>query len=412
MQTLAAWEQRLNTLDPSRIELGLARVDQVRQTLFADLKMPPLVLIAGTNGKGSTVALCQAALMASGYQVGAYTSPHLLRLNERIVINRQEIADDDFVSALEAVEAARGQTPLTYFEFITLAAAYHFAIKAVDVALLEVGLGGRLDAVNVFEPVAAIVTNVGLDHMDWLGDTREAIGREKAGVFRAQLPAIYADDSPVDSVIQVAQDCGAILRCYDATATVDATPNLTGLPKSIRWGAQALLESLPEKLAVSAEQRRQGFLQASLAGRFQTLCEQPVTVIDVAHNAEATSLLAEKMRQHKTVKRWVAVFAAYKDKPIKESIEPLKQLVERWYCCQLQGPRAMPVQDLSSLLSDTGASVTVSADSVEQAWQAAVDDINSADSGIIVFGSFETVSAVMQAQVMDSAGHSAKHSAK
>lgn len=409
MQTLAAWEQRLNTLDPSRIELGLARVDKVRQVLFAELEMPPVVLIAGTNGKGSTVALCQAALMAAGYQVGSYTSPHLLRLNERIVINRQEIADDDFVPALDAVEAARGQTPLTYFEFITLAAAYHFARKAVDVALLEVGLGGRLDAVNVFEPVAAIVTNVGLDHMDWLGDTREAIGREKAGVFRAQLPAIYADDKPVDSVIQVARDCGAELRCYDAAAAVDATPNLTGLPGSIRWGAQALLESLPAQLAVSAEQRQQGFLQASLVGRFQTLCEQPVTVVDVAHNAEATSLLAEKMRQHKTVKRWVAVFAAYKDKPIKESIEPLRQLVERWYCCQLQGPRAMPVQALASLLSDNGANVALSADSVEQAWQAAVDDISTADSGIIVFGSFETVSAVMQAQAMDSAGHSATH---
>jgi dihydrofolate synthase/folylpolyglutamate synthase len=409
VQTLAAWEQRLNTLDPSRIELGLARVDKVRQVLFAELEMPPVVLIAGTNGKGSTVALCQAALMAAGYQVGAYTSPHLLRLNERIVINRQEIADDDFVSALDAVEAARGQTPLTYFEFITLAAAYHFARKAVDVALLEVGLGGRLDAVNVFEPVAAIVTNVGLDHMDWLGDTREAIGREKAGVFRARLPAIYADDKPVDSVIQVAQDCGAELRCYDATAVVEATPKLTGLPGSIRWGAQALLESLPAQLAVSAEQRQQGFLQASLAGRFQTLCEQPVTVVDVAHNAEATRLLAEKMRQYKTVKRWVAVFAAYKDKPIKESVEPLSQLIERWYCCQLQGPRAMPVQDLASLLSDNGANVALSADSVEQAWQAAVGDISTADSGIIVFGSFETVSAVMQAQVMDSAGHSATH---
>jgi dihydrofolate synthase/folylpolyglutamate synthase len=401
VETLTAWEQRLNSLDPSRIELGLARVERVRAALFRTLEMPPVVLIAGTNGKGSTVALCQAALMAGGYQVAAYTSPHLLRLNERIAINQQPITDSDFVDALNAVEQARGDTALTYFEFITLAAAYYFATRQVDLALLEVGLGGRLDAVNVFDPIVSIVTNVGLDHMDWLGDTREAIGREKAGVFRSQRPAIYADDDPVQTVVEVAAECGARLRCYNAEEVAEKTPQLHGVPHTIRWGAQALLEALPEILQVSPEQRAEGFANVSLDGRFQTLSTTPTTIVDVAHNAEATNLLAAKLRSHKTVRRWSAVFAAYSDKPIEAAVSPLLDVIDSWYCCQLDSPRAKPVAELAAILEAAGAEVADNAKSPGLAWKRAVADQHDGDSGIIVFGSFETVSAVMQAHLQE-----------
>lgn len=397
LNSLPDWENHLNKLDPSHIELGLERVETVRSELFASLRMPPVVLIAGTNGKGSSVALMQAALVASGFTVGAYTSPHLLQLNERITVDSKTIEDADFVAALNAVEQARGATALTYFEFITLAAAYYFAVQQVDIALLEVGLGGRLDAVNVFQPVVSLVTNVGLDHTSWLGDTREKIGREKAGIFRVGVPAIYADVEPVQSVIDVADGLSLSLALFDAEATLPATPKLQGVPQSVVWGALQALQALPENLRPSLKTCEQGFAAASLCGRFQQLSASPYTVIDVAHNAEATELLAQKLAGVETIKQWVAVFAAYADKDIEALLAPLQHLISSWVCCQLDGGRAASVNLLVKQVAEFSNEV-VAANSAGAGWQQAAQVVSAkgADWGIIVFGSFETVAAVMR----------------
>src|SRR5574340_1779479 len=208
---LATWLARLEQLHPSAIELGLDRVRRVRDALGLAPSFP-LILVGGTNGKGSTCAYLEAMLGAAGYKTGLYTSPHLLRYNERVRVAGVEASDADLVQAFERVDAARGDTSLTYFEFGTLGAMAQFIEAGVDVAILEVGLGGRLDAVNVFDADAAIVTSVDLDHLDYLGDTREKIGFEKAGIFRAGRPAICADPRPPASLLEHARNIGADLR--------------------------------------------------------------------------------------------------------------------------------------------------------------------------------------------------------
>lgn len=393
--TLAAWEQRLNTLDPTHIELGLERVAEVKQRLFADLEIPPVVIIAGTNGKGSTVALMQACLQQAGYRVGCYTSPHLISLNERIAVNQQSISDDDFVAALNAVEAVQQSTTLTYFEYLTLAAAWHFARLTVDVALLEVGLGGRLDAVNVFDPVLSVVTHIGIDHVAWLGDNRDQIGYEKAGVFRAATPCIYADADPVGSVVAHAEQIGAQLQQYTGQTGLPATPCLAGLPESIRWGVWAALDCLPMALATTEQQRLEGFACASIAGRFQVLLNTPFCVVDVAHNPDSATLLAQKLKAQSAITRWTAVFAAYADKDIENIVAPLLPLVDSWMCCQLDSLRAMSAQALSERLIALGSNSTTAASP-----EAAVDLALAAEAdqkhGIVIFGSFETAGAVIR----------------
>lgn len=392
--SLQEWEQRLNQLDPTRIELGLDRVRQVKSSLFDTVSLPPVLLIAGTNGKGSTAALCQAALLEAGHAVGTYTSPHLVSISERILINGEHIDDTAFVAALNEVDQARGDTPLTYFEFITLAAVVEFARCKVDVALLEVGLGGRLDAVNVFDPVASCVTNVGLDHMDWLGGTREKIGIEKAGVFRKGIPAIYADDKPVSTVIEHAEAIGADLQIYNTQAEDFAAPNMTGVPRTIRWCAKQLLESLPKSVRPTAEAVKAGFAKAQLQGRYQTVCTEPLVIVDVAHNAEATGLLAEKLVADDRADKWVAVFAAYKDKPVAQALGPMMSLIGHWYCCQLQSPRALQVEALCEEVEAQGGRAS-SVASVVNAVKQAVIQVRDKKSGVIVFGSFETVGLAM-----------------
>lgn len=399
ISTLAEWEQRLNSLDPTHIELGLSRVAAVSKRLFVETQLPPIVTVAGTNGKGSTVALLQACLQEAGYAVGCYTSPHLVRLNERIAINQLPIADHDFVMALTAVADAQEDVFLTYFEYLTLAAMWHFVHERVDVVLLEVGLGGRLDATNVFDATVAVVTHIGLDHMDWLGDSREKIGFEKAGIFRSGRAAVYADVDPVDSVVDHAHACGAKLYQYAGQQDLPSTPNLLGLPLSTRWGAWAALEQLPPALATTHTERERGFAKAAVPGRFQTLLTQPLVVLDVAHNADSAALLAQKLleveRSNGAPLHWTAVFAAYADKAIAEIAGPLLATIEHWICCQLDSPRAMSAEALTSTLRELGATAE-SAPSAVRGYEAALAASSDSESAIIVFGSFETAGAVLQ----------------
>ncbi|MGA9162956.1 MAG: bifunctional tetrahydrofolate synthase/dihydrofolate synthase, partial [Thiobacillus sp.] len=313
--SLADWLARLEQLHPNVIDLGLERVCRVRDAMGLAPTFP-LIIVGGTNGKGSTCAYLEAILGAAGYRTGLYTSPHLLRYNERVRIDGKEARDAELVAAFEKIDAARGETSLTYFEFGTLGAMAQFIDAGVDVAILEVGLGGRLDAVNVFDPTAAIVTSVDLDHMDYLGDSREQIGFEKAGIYRAGRPAICADPAPPASLIGHARHIGAALRCvgqdfsarreddhwtfFGADVTWQALP-LPAMPGAYQLrnaaGALAVLESLQAYLPVSEAAIRAGLARAQVPGRFQRIAHAPEVILDVAHNPEAARALAATLRE-------------------------------------------------------------------------------------------------------------------
>lgn len=320
-RTLAGWLQLLEQRHAQAIQLGLERVAQVRAALGADPDAL-VITVGGTNGKGSCCAMLEAILLAEGYRVGCYTSPHLLRYNERVRVDGKDVADEALVEAFDAVEAARGDTPLTYFEHGTLAAWEVFRRQAPDVVILEVGLGGRLDAVNVFDADCALVTGIALDHMDYLGDTREAIGFEKAGIFRAGRPAVCGDPQPPASLLEHAEAIGAQLWIsgrdfgfggdrqqwgywrYQAPPAQGALVKRGGLAYPALRGANQLLnaaavmtvlDAVRDRIPVSMQAIRQGLMLVEVPGRFQVLPGRPAVVLDVAHNPQAAGVLAENL---------------------------------------------------------------------------------------------------------------------
>ena len=331
-ESLTDWLARLEQLHPSTIELGLERVRRVKDALGLAPAFP-LIMVGGTNGKGSTCAYLEAILGAAGYRTGLYTSPHLLRYNERVRIAGREASDAELVAAFERVDAARGDTSLTYFEFGTLGAMVQFIAAGVDVAILEVGLGGRLDAVNVFDADVAVVTSVDLDHMDYLGDTREKIGFEKAGIYRGRRPAICADPAPPDSLLEHARRIGADLRCvgrdffalregdrwtYRGPALVWQDLPLPAMAGAYQLrnaaGALAALEAVRGRLPVSEAAIRQGLRAAQVPGRFQRIARAPEVILDVAHNPEAARALAATLREQPVTGRTLAVVGMLADK--------------------------------------------------------------------------------------------------
>jgi dihydrofolate synthase/folylpolyglutamate synthase len=411
--SLADWLARLEQLHPSTIELGLDRVRRVKDQMGL-APVFPLIIVGGTNGKGSTCAYLEAILGASGYKTGLYTSPHLLRYNERVRIAGEESGDADLIAAFERVDAARGDISLTYFEFGTLGAMAQFIDAGVDVAILEVGLGGRLDAVNVFDADAAIVTSVDLDHMDYLGDTREKIGFEKAGIYRAGRPAICADPAPSASLVGHARDIGAALRCVDRDffgqreddhwtyRGSDVTwpdlpaPAMAGAFQ-LRNAAAALaaLEALRDRLPVSETAIRAGLSSARVAGRFQRVARAPDVFLDVAHNPEAARALASTLREQPVSGRTLAVVGMLADKDAAGVFAALRGEIDAWWTCTPESPRAQDAEALASLLrAHAGyAPVGVQPD-VNKALAEARGAAREGDR-ILVFGSFYTVAAVL-----------------
>ena len=374
----------------------------------------PLIIVGGTNGKGSTCAYLEAILTAAGCKTGLYTSPHLLRYNERVRIAGVESSDAALVQAFEQVDVARGDTSLTYFEFGTLGAMAQFIEAAVDVAILEVGLGGRLDAVNVFDADAAIVTSVDLDHMDYLGDTREKIGFEKAGIYRAGRPAICADPAPPVSLLEQARQIGAELRCADRDFTAqrenghwtycgpDAIWRVLPLPIMAgafqlrnAAGALAALETLRGRLPVSDRAIRQGLAAAILPGRFQRIARDPDVILDVAHNPEAARALAATLREQPAAGRTLAVVGMLADKDAAGVFSALRGCIDAWWTSTPDSPRA----SAAALLADTlrayagDAPIKVQAN-VNTALAEAQSAAREGDR-ILVFGSFYTVAAVL-----------------
>lgn len=411
--TLQDWLAYIERVHPSTIEMGLERVALVKRSLGLAPAFR-IITVGGTNGKGSACAMLEAILHEAGYKVGCYTSPHILHYNERVKIGRAEATDDALVEAFAAVDAARGSVQLTYFELSTLAAVWLFARERVDVAVLEVGLGGRLDAVNAFDADCALLMSVALDHMEYLGDTREAIGYEKAGIFRAGRPAICADPEAPTTVIDHAAKVGARLLLIHRDFDYETQPRQWryrgpngerhGLPHPALRGeyqianAAAVLTALDvmrESLPVSANDIRTGLLTAENPARFQVLPGRPAVILDVAHNPAAARALAHNLKHMRCEGRTYAVFAMLKDKDIAGVIEAVRAHVDEWLISPSEGPRGADTRVIGEELARAGVFESVSEyENVAAAYAQACDRAAENDR-ILVFGSFYTVAAVM-----------------
>ncbi len=420
-QALAGWLARIERLHPQGIALGLDRVREVAARMR--LQVPgTTIVVAGTNGKGSTCAMLEAILLAGGYRVGCYTSPHLVHFNERARLDGQPATDAQLVEQFEAVEAVRGDVPLTYFEFSTLAILRLFQQAAPDALVLEIGLGGRLDAVNIVDADCAIVTCIDIDHAEFLGDTREKIGWEKSHVYRTGRPAICTDPVPPQTLVDHATEIGADLWRFglDFNYSGDrqqwsyggrghrrnslAYPALRGANQLLNAsGVLAAVESLRDRLPVSAQAVRQGFATVELPGRFQVLPGRPAVVLDVAHNPHAVAHLAANLDNMGFFPCTYAVFGMLADKDVGGAIAHLRGRVDHWLCVDLPGPRGASAADLARRLREAGIepgqgqdaerTITCHASPVEGL--AAARERADDDDRIMVFGSFLTVADVL-----------------
>ncbi|MBL4826565.1 MAG: bifunctional tetrahydrofolate synthase/dihydrofolate synthase [Spongiibacteraceae bacterium] len=404
----------------NEIELGLARVAQVagRLNLASTLAQKKVVTIAGTNGKGSCVAALNALLRSGGFQVACFTSPHFINYNERIVINDKPVSDLCLIEAFDRVDQARESVPLTYFEFGTLVALDVFQRSEVDVVILEVGLGGRLDAVNIIDPDVAIVTSIDIDHQDWLGSDRESIGKEKAGIFRAAKPAVCADPDPPLSIQQTAARLGAKLFQRGAAFSMQE-----GAGQSYRW--QGMDKSANKKVvdlarlalpsgSVAAALQALVLLELDhasvdylcleelvLAGRFQCVDNglasgQGQVILDVAHNPAAAQHLSKKLESTPVKGSTFALIAMMKDKDSTGVIEALKNQIDSWVVADLYDTsRAMVASDLAAIIVRQGITQVTVGDDIAQAYQQ-VRCLMGAQDRLIVLGSFITVSEVMK----------------
>ncbi|MCB1866866.1 MAG: bifunctional tetrahydrofolate synthase/dihydrofolate synthase [Chromatiales bacterium] len=408
-QNLGDWLAWLETAHPKPIELGLDRVSAVYARLGRSAHAPwPVITVAGTNGKGSTVALLESTYRCAGYSTAAYTSPHLLRFNERIRVNAEPVGDETIVAALARVDAARGDVSLSYFEFTTLAALEIFHQRVPDVVLLEVGLGGRLDAVNIVDADVAVITSIGLDHTEWLGADRDHIGAEKAGIARAHRPVIVGDRDPpaglmhalhaVDArIFRIGHEFDARVRAagWDWHGLVRVR---SGLPPPALVGARqidnaavalAAIEQLAGRLPVSQQAAREGMLEVSLPGRFQSLPGRGTFIVDVCHNPQAAATLAQTLAKQPVSGRQIALFAALADKDIAGIGAELAQVFDEWHIVALPGPRAAPVESIrddlkrggvrASMHTHAEAPVTVARELRERA---------APGDRIVAFGSF------------------------
>lgn len=409
---LPGWLAYLEQLHPKSIALGLERVGEVRDRLALRPRFP-IITVAGTNGKGSTCAMLERIYLEAGYRVACYTSPHLLRYNERVRVDGREAGDAALCAAFAAVEHARGATPLTYFEFGTLAALWHFIRAGVDVAILEVGLGGRLDAVNAFEPDCTIVTSIDLDHVEYLGDSRDSIGREKAGVFRTGVPALCGDALPPATVAAYARQIGADFRQIgvdfgyeageggwtfrSATAVYPDLP-LPALDGGFQLAnaacAVAAVGCLQARLPVAVSAIAEGLRRVRLKGRFQSLGGRPEIILDVAHNPHAARALAENLRSRPCRGRTLAVFAMLRDKDIAGVVHALAGQVDAWFIGGIHAARGAAAPALAAMLKAIPGAEVRSAVDVVGAYRLACESADGNDR-IVVFGSFYTVADVL-----------------
>ncbi len=408
-RSLAGWLEYIERQHPQPIALGLNRVREVLAALRIEIACPVLT-VGGTNGKGSTCAMLEAILGSAGYRTGLYSSPHMVRYNERVRVAGREANDEDLCDAFAAVEGARGAVALTYFEFGTLAALWLYARSGVDALVLEVGLGGRLDAVNVLDADCAVLTSIGVDHVEFLGHTREEIGREKAGILRAGRPAVIADPHPPGSVLAEIERVAAIalLLGRDFGYAQQGTQWSYWGPAGKRSGlahpalrgsvqlrnasaAIAALDSLRERLPIAMKDVRRALADVSLPGRFQVLPGRPQVVLDVAHNPEAAAMLAVNLGDSGFSPETIAVFGMLRDKDIAGVVRAVAPRITRWHLASLPGARGAESSFLKKVLFQEKIQEPIFEHaSVAEALAAARKEAAENDK-IIVFGSFLTV---------------------
>jgi dihydrofolate synthase/folylpolyglutamate synthase len=414
---LQDWLAHAERLHPVGIDLGLERVQQVATRMALKLSMP-VITVAGTNGKGSTCAMLESILGQAGYRTAVYSSPHLVRFTERCRLSANEVSEAELLPHFQRVDQARADTGLTYFEFTTLAILSCIADSGVDVAILEVGLGGRLDAVNIIDPDVSVITSIDLDHMDYLGPDRESIGFEKAGIMRAARPVVVSDPMPPQSVLTQAGVLGADLRRAGVDFAVSgdaqqwswqgrfkrysglAFPALRGTNQLVNAaGVLAALEAIHQRLPVTAQAVRNGLALVELPGRFQMVPGQPALVLDVAHNPHAVAVLFQNLDAMGFFPRTHLVFGAMADKDIAAILARMAPLADAWYFCDLPTPRASTAQQLAQLWQQTPARLLDCKVSTHAnpsaALSAAIEKADPADR-IVVFGSFLTVGGVLQ----------------
>jgi len=416
---LQQWLEYLESCHPSNIELGLERISQVASKLPIDYSNIKVITVAGTNGKGSTVTMLSAILQAGGYRTATYTSPHILAYNERVMLGDRYATDEELCDSFAAVEAVRGDIQLTYFEFGTLAALQLFSASKPDVVILEVGLGGRLDAVNILDPDIAIVTNVALDHTDWLGDTREAIGTEKAGIFRPGKPALVGEVDIPATVLAHARDIGAILYANGDAFTAAESGHGTWRWQGRDAKGKPLTLELPQNnypldncatvvqaiqlLApdINAQAIASGLANAELPGRFQVIDRGYPLILDVGHNPHAAQRVKTQIETRYPGYRVVLLVGMLADKDYASVMSVYRQLVPCWVVAGIQEERGLAAKILYNYLLESGESDVTSCDTIAEAFQVAeqtCQDIakNGEHVLLLVTGSFFTVSGVME----------------
>lgn len=419
LRTLADWLSYQESLHPNTIDLGLERLKKVLGRLAWDRPNCPVITVGGTNGKGSSVAMLDSILSAAGYRVGTFTSPHLIRYNERIKIAGEQVADGMLIAAFERIEVARGNISLTFFEFNTLAALLIFATAELDVIVLEVGLGGTLDAVNVVDADVALVCSVALDHCEWLGNDIESIGRWKAGIFRPQRQAIFGARAMPLSVASEAKRIGAELlqlgkdfdyevsgdnwswRFLDKnhTSVAEAALPFPALAGSVQFdnasAVLAILRSLP-RLAITRQAIEYGLRNVHLDGRFQSKqMDGTEWIFDVAHNPAAAQTLHRNLATSAISGRTFAVMGVFADKDAATIIEIMRSAVDLWIAADVNGARALDPMLLAKKISSAGGVVMHVAESVQSACEFARSKVQQGDR-IVVFGSFHTVGPALE----------------
>ncbi|MBL4621743.1 MAG: bifunctional tetrahydrofolate synthase/dihydrofolate synthase [Immundisolibacteraceae bacterium] len=412
--SLDQWLEYQQQLHPQDIELGLDRVRLLADRLGIGPVDCPRVVVAGTNGKGSSIAMLESIFRTAGYRVGCYTSPHIENYCERLRIDGVVVSSQDFCDAFARIEQVRSGTELTYFEFGTLAALQILDAKQVDVQLLEVGLGGRLDAVNIVDSDIALITQIAIDHVDWLGDTREQIGAEKAAIMRAARPCVCADPDLPQSVTDYADRLGSMLfrsgfefgyglpdqglvwdwRSTDTVLEQLPTPGLIGEFQA-QNGAAVLevVRLLQDRLPVSKQQIVDGLSQVKLAGRFEIVGSHPQWLLDVAHNPQACAALAQNLDDLSVAGRRLGVLGMLEDKNIHASLKPLLEIIDCWYLAAIDHPRGATEAMLQQVLLELGCQAPIRLfSSLADAISTASGDAQQNDQ-IVVFGSFHTVAA-------------------
>ncbi len=407
---LATWLSYLEQIHPKTIDLGLNRVKTVAQRMNLLTPAPYIFTVAGTNGKGTTCRALEMMLLAAGFNVGVYSSPHLLRFTERVRINNQESREQDTVQSLVEIERQRSDISLTYFEYGTLSALYQFKQANLDVVILEVGLGGRLDATNIIDADIAVITSIAIDHVDYLGDTRESIGQEKAGIFKSKSVAVVGEPDVPSAIFEVAKRVNCPLFSVNSDWQYSLNPDnswdfcltkrhyqhlpIPNIPLPNAATAVAALSYA--SLNVTPQAIITGLQQVSLMGRFQTIKQHPHVIVDVAHNPHAAHYLQSQLESLKNRQQQVGsvrfVVGMLKDKDIKMTLSALKGDV--WYCASLYGERGANAAMLRDCLYANGVTEITVFDDVSQAFTAAMQDAQPEDI-IVVCGSFYTVADVL-----------------